>query len=90
MSGTKWNHMKVSTHTHICIKIHKVIALEHKEMNEDHEPTKEYSYNHKRSQRLEKIKRGGSKYLKERWAYWPYTYTETSSDKPVKQMDLVR
>ena len=39
--------MKVSTHTHICIKINKVIALEHKEMNEDHEPTKEYSYNQK-------------------------------------------
>ena len=73
--------MKVSTHTHICIKIHKVIALEHKEMNEDHEPTKEYSY---KIIEIRKIKRGGSKYLKERWAYWPYTYTETSSDKPVK------
>ena len=70
--------------------MHKRIALEHKEISEDHEPTNEYSYNHKRSQRLEMIKRGGSKYLKERWAYWPYTYTETPSDKPVKQMDLVR
>ena len=40
-------HESVDTHTHICIKIHKVIALEHKEINEDHEPTNEYSYNHK-------------------------------------------
>ena len=29
----------------------------------------------------QKDKRGGSKYLKERWVYWPYTYTETPSDK---------
>ena len=37
-----------SVDTHICIKIHKRKALEHKEMNEDHIPTNEYSsYNHR-------------------------------------------
>jgi len=48
--------MKVSTHTHFCIKIRKVIALEHKEMKEDHEPTKEYSYNHKKIIEIRKDK----------------------------------
>ena len=70
----------IDTHMNI-IKMHKRIALEHKEMNEDHEPTNEYSYNHKIIE-IRKIKRGGSKYLKERCAYWPYT--KTPSDKPVK------
>ena len=38
-------HESVDTHTHkeYCIKIHKRIALEHKDINEDQEPTKEYS-----------------------------------------------
>ena len=26
----------------------------------------------------QKDKRGGSKVSKERWAYWPYTYTENA------------
>ena len=43
-------HESVDTHTHmnIYIKMHKRIALEHKEISEDHEPTNEYSsYNHR-------------------------------------------